>query len=180
MTENLIARAGAFAAGVPLNIDWRQILLHLLNFVILFAVLYFLLYKPVKNYGEKRKKHYADLDAAAKDKDAEAEAKKAEYERKLAEADAEIADKKAVAVSDAESRRAEIVAEAEREADIILKNAAAQADRVKAEAEQKAKAELADAVMLAVKDKIVAGDTDAAFESFLKEAESEDENGGKE
>ena len=84
MTENLIARAGAFAAGVPLNIDWRQILLHLLNFVILFAVLYFLLYKPVKNYGEKRKKHYADLDAAAKDKDAEAEAKKAGGAMKLA------------------------------------------------------------------------------------------------
>ena len=72
------------------------------------------------------------------------------------------------------------MAEAEREADVILKNAAAQAEKAKAEAEQKAKAELADAVMLAVKDKIVAGDTDAAFESFLKEAETEGKHDGNE
>ena len=172
MTGIVIARAGILAAGVPLNIDWKQILLHLLNFAILFAVLYFLLYKPVKKYGEKRKKYYADLDAAAKAKDEEAEAKKTEYENKLAGADAEIAEKKSAAALDAEKARAGIVAEAEREADVILKNAAAQAE--------KAKAELADAVMLAVKDKIVAGDTDAAFESFLKEAEAEGKHDGSE
>ena len=180
MTGIVIARAGVFAAGVPLNIDWKQILLHLLNFAILFAVLYFLLYKPVKKYGEKRKKYYADLDAAAKAKDEEVEAKKTEYENKLAGADAEIAEKKSAAALDAEKARAGIVAEAEREADVILKNAAAQAEKAKAEAEQKAKAELADAVMLAVKDKIVAGDTDAAFESFLKEAETEGKHDGNE
>ena len=32
---------------MPLNIDWQQILLHLLNFAILFAGLWLLLYKPV-------------------------------------------------------------------------------------------------------------------------------------
>ena len=32
--------------GVPLNIDWQQILLHLFNFIILFGILYFFLYKP--------------------------------------------------------------------------------------------------------------------------------------
>ena len=31
--------------NIPLNIDWQQILLHVLNFVILFGGLYFLLYK---------------------------------------------------------------------------------------------------------------------------------------
>ena len=177
MTE-MIARVNAFAAGVPLNIDWRQILLHLLNFAILFAVLYFLLYKPVKNYGEKRKKYYADLDEETKRKDAEAEAKKIEYENKLSAADAEIAEMKSVASRENEKARADMVAEAEKSAEIILKNATAQAEKAKAEAEQKAKAELADAVMLAVKDKIVSGDTDAAFESFLKEAEAEEKHGG--
>ena len=180
MTEITIARVGILAAGVPLNIDWRQILLHLLNFAILFAALYFLLYKPVKKYGEKRKKYYADLDEAANVKNAEAEAKKTEYENKLAEAEAEIADKKSAAALDAEKTRAEIVAEAEREADVILKNAAAQAEKSAADTERKAKAELADAVMLAVKEKIVAGDTDAAFESFLKEAEAEGKHDGNE
>ena len=33
--------------NIPLNIDWQQILLHLLNFVILAGGLYLLLYKPV-------------------------------------------------------------------------------------------------------------------------------------
>ena len=32
--------------GIPLNIDWQQILLHLFNFTILFGALYILLYKP--------------------------------------------------------------------------------------------------------------------------------------
>ena len=39
---------------MPLNIDWQQILLHLLNFAILAFGLYFLLYKPVKAFREKR------------------------------------------------------------------------------------------------------------------------------
>ncbi len=51
--------------GIPLNLDWQQILLHLLNFVILFAILYFLLYKPVKNFIEKRRKAYEDIDNEA-------------------------------------------------------------------------------------------------------------------
>ncbi len=43
---------------MPLNIDWQQILLHMFNFVILFAVLYFLLYQPIKSFMEKRIKYY--------------------------------------------------------------------------------------------------------------------------
>ena len=34
--------------NIPLNVDWQQILLHWMNFVILTGGLYFLLYKPVK------------------------------------------------------------------------------------------------------------------------------------
>ena len=39
---------------MPLNIDWQQILLHLLNFAILAGGLYFLLYAPVKSFMAKR------------------------------------------------------------------------------------------------------------------------------
>ena len=39
---------------MPLNIDFQQIFLHLFNFVVLFAILYFLLYKPVKNFMDQR------------------------------------------------------------------------------------------------------------------------------
>ena len=48
--------------NVPLNIDWQQILLHLLNFVILFAILYFLLYDPVKKFMDKRCEYYKNID----------------------------------------------------------------------------------------------------------------------
>lgn len=54
--------------NIPLNIDWQQILLHLLNFVILAGGLYLLLYKPVKTFMEKRQQYYQEQDAkAAKD-----------------------------------------------------------------------------------------------------------------
>ena len=48
---------------MPLNIDWRQILLHLFNFCILAIALYFLLYKPVKNFMAKRSARYEEEDA---------------------------------------------------------------------------------------------------------------------
>ena len=71
---------------MPLNIDWQQILLHLLNFVILFTGLWFLLYKPVRSFMQKRKEHYEKMDADAEKKHAEAEEKRAVYEEKLAQA----------------------------------------------------------------------------------------------
>ena len=49
--------------NIPLNIDWQQILLHLLNFVILAGGLYLLLYKPVKTFMEKRQQYYQEQDA---------------------------------------------------------------------------------------------------------------------
>ena len=36
--------------NLPLNIDFQQIALHLLNFVILAGGLYLLLYNPLKNF----------------------------------------------------------------------------------------------------------------------------------
>ena len=35
---------------MPLNIDLQQICLHLFNFTLLLAILYFLLYQPVKDF----------------------------------------------------------------------------------------------------------------------------------
>ena len=51
---------------MPLNINLQQILLHALNFVILFGALYFLLYKPVRDFMDSRKAHYEKMDADAK------------------------------------------------------------------------------------------------------------------
>ena len=47
--------------GVPLNIDWQQILLHMFNLIILTGGLYFLLYQPVTAFMKKRQEYYAGL-----------------------------------------------------------------------------------------------------------------------
>ena len=76
--------------GLPLNVDWQQILLHLFNFTILFGALYILLYKPVRDFMENREKHYADIDSKANQALADAESSKASYEEKERNLDEEI------------------------------------------------------------------------------------------
>ena len=75
---------------MPLNINVQQILLHALNFVILFGALYFLLYKPVRDYMDARRARYEKMDEDAKAALAQAEQTKAGYEAQLKGADEEI------------------------------------------------------------------------------------------
>ena len=46
---------------MPLNIDFTQVLLHMLNFVILAGALGFLLFKPINKFMADRQKHFEDL-----------------------------------------------------------------------------------------------------------------------
>ena len=54
--------------NIPLNVDWQQILLHLFNFAILAGGLYFLLFKPVKDFMDKRLAYYQGMEKEAADK----------------------------------------------------------------------------------------------------------------
>ena len=76
--------------SLPLNIDLQQILLHWMNLAILTGGLYFILYKPVKAFMEKREAYYKEKEKAADDKMAEAERIQAAYQAKLDAADEEI------------------------------------------------------------------------------------------
>ena len=73
-----------------LGIDIQQILLHLLNFVILFTGLYVLLYGPVKKFMDKRTEEYKKMDEDAEEKLANATNLEAEYKEKLSAAEATI------------------------------------------------------------------------------------------
>ena len=65
---------------MPLNIDFLQVLLHMLNFVILAGGLTFLLFKPINKFLENRKAHFEKLERDNAES-AETNAKaKAEYE----------------------------------------------------------------------------------------------------
>ena len=79
-------------SNIPLNIDWQQILLHVLNFVILFGGLYFLLYKPVKNFMAKREAHYAEMAQKAQSELDSAEKIQADYQEQLKSGDQAKAD----------------------------------------------------------------------------------------
>ena len=149
---------------MPLNINLQQILLHALNFVILFGAMYFLLYKPVKSFMDSRKAHYEKMDEDAKAVLAEAEKTKAGYEAQLKSADEEIA------------RR-------QREANEALQHAVderrAQAEQQAGEHErvmEQAKGEISE-LMSAAAEKLVLSSTSDAYDKFLDTAEERKDNG---
>ena len=134
--------------NIPLNIDWQQILLHLLNFVILAGGLYLLLYKPVKTFMEKRQQYYQEQDAKAAKTLADAEKTMAEVRQQLKNADAD-------ARAQAEQILADAHAAAQREHDKLLSDA------------QK---ELKDLAVTATEKLVLQSDGDA-FDQFLDAAE---------
>ena len=75
---------------MPLNLDLQQILLHWMNLVILVGGLYFILFKPVKAFMEKREAYFREKDEQAEAKLADARRIQAEYQAKLDAADEEI------------------------------------------------------------------------------------------
>ena len=108
---------------MPLNINLQQILLHALNFVILFGAMYFLLYKPVKSFMDSRKAHYEKMDEDAKAVLAEAEKTKAGYEAQLKSADEEIARRQREANEALQHAVDERRAQAEQQAGEIVRKA---------------------------------------------------------
>ena len=156
---------------MPLNIDWQQILLHLLNFVILFAGLWLLLYKPVRKFMNSRREHYEKMDADAEKKSAEAEEKRAEYEKKLAGADAEIDEKRSAARRELDGYETMRKQAAEEEADAILAAARESAAREKERAVAEARGEIAGLVTQATEKIVLRESASEAYDQFLDAAE---------
>ena len=75
---------------MPLNIDFLQILLHALNFLILAGGLTLLLYKPISRFMEERRSYFEAAEQDIEKKTKEAQALKAEYEQKLRDSKEEI------------------------------------------------------------------------------------------
>ena len=139
--------------NIPLNIDWQQILLHLLNFVILAGGLNLLLYKPVKTFMEKRQQYYQEQDAKAAKTlaDAEKTAASADFWAADAAMQRQLSDARA----QAEQILADAHAAAQREHDKLLSDA------------QK---ELKDLAVTATEKLVLQSDGDA-FDQFLDAAE---------
>ena len=155
---------------MPLNIDWQQILLHLLNFAILYFGLFFLLYKPVRDFMDKRRQQYSQMDETARQNLEESEKMKAEYAEKLKNADEEIEQKKRESENainelkrkqeqDARKKAENILEEARRRADVEYDNIIASARK-----DVEKLAELAA-------EKVVKHDVGTSFDEFLDDVE---------
>ena len=152
-------------------VDWQQILLHLLNFLILFAGLYFILYKPVKKFMKKRADGYAERESRTKEALEDAERSRDAYSAKLAEADAEIAALKKQAEADAEEQCAAKIARAEEAAAKLAEDAAAKAAKEHDRIIKKAQGDIRDIVGEIAAKAAVGEDIDKVYDKFLSAAE---------
>lgn len=162
--------------NLPLNIDFRQILLHMLNFVILAFGMYFILYKPVKEFMAKRSKMYEEIDNEAKGKLEKAEILKKEYEEKLSSADEEIKKSREKSEIQANTNAAQIIEKAQKEADDILNRSKKQAEYESKEALRRANREISEITVNAAK-KMIYSDTSEAFNAFLESTKGDADGG---
>ena len=155
---------------MPLNIDIQQILLHLLNFAILFTGLYVILYKPVKEFMEKRQEHFKEMEEKAEAAKSDAEKLKKQYEDKLAASDAEISEKKNKAEAELGAIRKDRLEKAEADADKIIRDAKDTAEREKKRIIRSADDEAKDIIAEAA-EQIVNSSLSDNFDAFLRDAE---------
>lgn len=127
---------------MPLNINLQQILLHWMNLAILTGGLYFLLFKPVKQFIEKREAHYRELDKQAEDKLAQAEQLKADCQAKLDQADDEIRQERSHAQQVAAQAAQEQLEQAQEQAERIVTKAKAEAEQSKERAIRESQREM--------------------------------------
>ena len=152
--------------NIPLNVDWQQILLHWMNLVTLTGGLYLLLYKPVKQFMEKREAHYRELDEQAARKLEEAEALKASYQAKLDGAEEEIRQARAKAQAAVQQSVEEQMAQAKQIVAKAKEEAAVSREQIIKESQR----ELRELTVRAVKKLTVKADMDL-FDQFLDLAE---------
>ena len=163
---------------LPLNISLQQILLHWMNLAILTGGLYFLLFKPVKEFMDKRAAHYQELDQQAADKLAQAERLRADCQAKLDHADEEIRKERTQAQQAAAQAAQEQLEQAQEQAQHIISKAKAQAEQRKERAIWESQKELRELAAKAAK-KLASKPGDDFYDQFLGLAERSAEHEGR-
>lgn len=156
--------------NIPLNIDWQQILLHLLNFIILATGLYLLLYRPIKAFMAKRVAYYADMDKQAQDKLEQATSLETDYQNKLESVNAEIARKRQKAQKETEQIVATQLQEAKDQADKLIASARESATMERKKILSDAQQEITNLALEATK-KMLAQAQARSVDTFVKAAE---------
>lgn len=151
---------------IPLNIDWQQILLHLLNFAVLTFGLYLLLYKPIKDFIEKRTEHYSQLDNQVLDKLKQAEELEVAYQERISSIDSEIEEKRAKAAQDSEQAVDAVIQSAKEQAAKILADAKIAASQEREQMLEDVQEEIASMAICAT-EKLLAQSSAGTLDQFL-------------
>lgn len=160
---------------MPLNINWQQILLHMFNFVILAGGLYLLLYKPVKDFMDKRTAYYQKMETDAKAHLASAQAMEQDYQSRLEQVEQEISERKTAAAKEAKAAANDKIASANRQAEQILSDARLTAENERKKIVDSASKEIAELASDAA-EKLVAQSIDSAYGAFLDAARGGDDH----
>ena len=160
---------------MPLNIDFLQILLHMLNFVILAGGLTFLLFKPVERFLEQRREQFAAAEEKNRQAAQENERLRAEYEQKLRDADAEILERKKAAEKEWADISAQYIREAKEKAAAIILAAEQEAEERKEHILESAQTEIGELVVTATQkllsDTVNPERDSALYDEFIRLAE---------
>lgn len=163
--------------NIPLNIDWQQILLHLFNFVLLFAISYFLLYSPVLKFMNKRREYYKKLDDDANAKLSDANEKDEKLSKLLSDSDEKLRLRESEETARIDKLCSERLARAEAEAREIVQKAQENAEKEKKRIIDSAQSDITE-IAYAAAEKLAFKNSSEAFDSFLDNArgdESDDE-----
>ena len=160
---------------MPLNIDFFQVLLHMLNFVILAGGLTLLLFKPIVKFLNDRREHYENVEKENRKKEEELNKEKSEYDRRIAEADEMIAEKRKSAEKETAEAAKKYIDEARNKAEAIIRNAEQEAEARKEHILDSAQTEIGEIVVSAA-EKLVGGTVTPErdgklYDDFIKLAE---------
>lgn len=157
---------------IPLNIDFLQILLHMLNFVILAGGLSFLLYKPVNKFLEQRKEYFSQLEENNRKAADENERLHQEYTQKLRAADAEISERKKELEKEQTEISAQYIRDAKEKAAAIILAAEQEAENRKEHILESAQTEIGELVVSATQrllsDTVTPERNSALYDEFIR------------
>jgi len=163
----------ALATGGEMELESPfTLLMRLVNFLLLAALLYYFLRKPIKNFLVQRQQGVREALEEAQRAAKEAEARYKEMEKKLAQAHKEMEELKNMIIEQGKQEKERILARAHEEAERIIKQAelAAEQELKKAYSSIRLEAvEMAAAIAEAIlKDKIDSKDHKRLIEQYVE------------
>ena len=152
-----------------LDIDLITILAQIINFLVIAAALYFLLFKPTVKRIEKRAQEKEEMLSNAKQKENEAEEKLAQIEARLADIDNEIETQLEEAYQNAQSESEALLLETQKEAEKIIRDAENEAEKRQNLEMEQLEQELVDTILNISSQVLSKSTPDKTHEKLIEE-----------